>query len=108
MIDHLILWFQTHVDWWTAFGLAGQLLFMSRFLVQWIASERVKASVIPEAFWYFSLGGGLIVLTYGIQRDDLVIIMGQMFGIIVYTRNLWFIHRNKRLKKAGINHETLA
>lgn len=108
MIENLILWFETHVDWWTAFGLAGQMLFMSRFLVQWIASERVKQSVIPEAFWYFSLGGGLIVLTYGIQRDDLVIIMGQMFGIIVYTRNLWFIYHNKRLKKAAHAAETTA
>lgn len=91
----------THLSWWTAFGMAGQLLFMSRMLVQWIASERVGRSIVPEAFWYLSLAGGLIVLIYGIQRDDLVIIFGQMFGVIVYVRNLYFIHREKRRTKAG-------
>lgn len=89
----------THLSWWTAFGMAGQLLFMSRMLVQWVASEKAGRSVVPEAFWYLSLVGGLIVLTYGIQRDDLVIIFGQMFGVIVYGRNLYFIHREKRRAK---------
>lgn len=99
MIDALILWFETHVNLWTLIGLAGQMLFMSRFLVQWIASERAKRSVIPEAFWYFSLVGGAIVLAYGVQRNDLVIILGQMFGVIVYVRNIYFIHREKRRNK---------
>jgi lipid-A-disaccharide synthase-like uncharacterized protein len=95
MFDTVMQWLQTHTDWWTIFGLAGQILFMSRFLVQWVASEKARRSVIPEAFWYFSLAGGAIVLVYGIQRNDLVIILGQMFGVIVYTRNLYFIWREK-------------
>lgn len=105
MIDTLLLWLETHVNTWTIIGLAGQMLFMSRFLVQWIASERAQRSVIPEAFWYFSLVGGAIVLSYGIQRDDLVIILGQMFGVIVYTRNIYFIHREKRRAKSV--HDTI-
>lgn len=89
-------WFSAHVNWWTILGLAGQALFMSRFLVQWIASEKARASVIPEAFWYFSIVGGLIVFVYGIGRDDLVIMLGQGSGIFIYARNLYFIHRNKK------------
>lgn len=101
MINSLIIWVQTHADWWTAFGMAGQMLFMSRFLVQWVASEKARRSVIPEAFWYFSLAGGAIVLIYGIQRNDLVIIFGQMFGVIVYVRNLYFIWREKMTGNAS-------
>ncbi|MEL7211071.1 MAG: lipid-A-disaccharide synthase N-terminal domain-containing protein [Pseudomonadota bacterium] len=83
--------------WWVAFGLFGQLLFTGRFLVQWIASERAKRSVVPIAFWYFSIGGGLILLAYAIYRQDPVFILGQSMGLFIYLRNLWLIRVERRL-----------
>ena len=80
---------------WVCVGLFGQALFMSRFLVQWIVSEREKKSVIPLAFWYFSLGGGVILLTYAIHRQDPVFILGQSSGVLIYSRNLWLIRQEK-------------
>ena len=80
---------------WLWVGLAGQSLFFSRFLVQWLASERHRESVIPVAFWYFSLGGGLILLAYEIHQRDTVFTVGQLTGLVVYMRNLWLIHRSK-------------
>lgn len=76
---------------WILIGFTGQALFMSRFLVQWWASEQAGRSVVPVAFWYFSIGGGLIVLAYAIYRRDPVIISGQALGLIVYARNLYLI-----------------
>lgn len=69
-------------------GLAGQSLFFMRFVVQWLASERARASVVPTAFWYFSLGGGALLLAYAIGRRDPVFILGQSTGIVIYLRNL--------------------
>jgi lipid-A-disaccharide synthase-like uncharacterized protein len=79
---------------WLAVGLLGQALFSARFLVQWIASERLRKSVVPHQFWYFSIGGGLSLLVYAIHRLDPVFILGQAAGLVVYARNLYFIHRN--------------
>jgi lipid-A-disaccharide synthase-like uncharacterized protein len=79
---------------WLLIGLLGQALFSARFVVQWIASERRKRSVVPRAFWYFSAGGGLTLLAYAIYRRDPVFIVGQGAGLFVYARNLWFIHRS--------------
>lgn len=87
-------WFEF---WWVMFGLAGQLLFTARFLVQWIASERAKRSVVPIAFWYFSISGGLILLAYAIYRQDPVFILGQSMGLFIYLRNLWLIRVERRL-----------
>lgn len=81
---------------WTFIGLAGQALFFSRFLVQWLYSERHKKSLIPVAFWYFSLGGGMILLSYAIHVGDPVFIVGQSGGLLIYSRNLWFIYSEKR------------
>ena len=78
---------------WLAIGLLGQALFSARFLVQWIASERKKESVVPTQFWYFSVGGGLTLLLYAIYRRDPVFIIGQGEGLFVYARNLYFIHK---------------
>ena len=78
---------------WLGIGLLGQALFSARFLVQWIASERRKRSVVPLAFWYFSIGGGLTLLGYAIYRRDPVFILGQGAGLFVYARNLWLIYR---------------
>ena len=81
---------------WLTIGLLGQALFSARFLVQWVASERRKRSVVPRAFWYFSVGGGITLLAYAIWRRDPVFILGQGAGLFVYARNLWFIHRPAR------------
>jgi lipid-A-disaccharide synthase-like uncharacterized protein len=78
---------------WLGFGLLGQACFSARFLVQWIASERLKMSVVPVHFWYFSVGGGLMLLAYAIYRQDPVFILGQGAGLFVYARNLYFIRR---------------
>lgn len=77
------------------FGLAGQTCFFSRFLVQWIASEKKGVSVVPNAFWYLSLLGGLMVLSYAIWRRDPVFTLGQSVGIFVYIRNIMLIHKRR-------------
>jgi lipid-A-disaccharide synthase-like uncharacterized protein len=77
-------------------GFLGQALFTARFLVQWIASERAGASVVPLAFWFFSLGGGLVLLGYAIYRKDPVFIVGQAAGVFIYVRNLMLIARQKQ------------
>lgn len=77
---------------WVAVGLFGQLMFMMRFLIQWIVSEREHRSVIPVAFWYFSILGAAILLAYAIWRRDPVFILGQSLGFFIYARNLWLIH----------------
>ena len=81
---------------WLAFGFLGQALFSARFVVQWIASERARRSVIPMAFWLFSLGGGVTLLVYAIYRRDPVFIVGQAGGLMIYLRNLSFIRAEKR------------
>ena len=77
-------------------GFIGQGFFASRFIVQWIYSERIGESKIPIIFWYLSIFGGLMLLVYAISRSDPVIITGQLFGIIVYLRNLILIYRKQR------------
>ena len=94
--DYLYDVFVAKFDFWLAFGLVAQLLFTARFLVQWIASERAGRSVIPTAFWIFSIGGGLLLLVYALYRKDPVFIAGQAFGVFVYLRNLFFVLREKR------------
>jgi lipid-A-disaccharide synthase-like uncharacterized protein len=76
---------------WLVLGFAGQALFTMRFLVQWVQSERRRESVIPTAFWYFSIAGGLTLLVYAIYRWDPVFMLGQAGGLMVYVRNLHFI-----------------
>ena len=76
---------------WLLIGFLGQGLFASRFLVQWLASERARRSVMPITFWYFSLGGGVILLAYSIYKADPVFILGQGLGLVVYMRNLYLI-----------------
>ncbi|WP_116133549.1 lipid-A-disaccharide synthase N-terminal domain-containing protein [Tropicimonas sp. IMCC34043] len=82
--------------WWVVIGLGGQLLFTARFLVQWIASERARRSVVPLAFWYLSLGGGLVLLLYALYRKDPVFVLGQATGLFIYLRNLWLIRAERR------------
>jgi lipid-A-disaccharide synthase-like uncharacterized protein len=86
---------------WLLVGLLGQVLFMMRFIVQWVHSERHQKSLIPISFWYFSLLGSVIVLAYGIHKTELVIIVGQLPGTLVYVRNLMLIknEKSKKIKK---------
>ena len=78
---------------WLAVGFLGQAMFSGRFIVQWIASERKKASVIPVAFWWLSLAGGLALFAYAVHRGDPVFILGQVAGLFVYSRNLVLLRR---------------
>ena len=81
---------------WIAVGFLGQFLFMMRFLWQWVQSERQQRSIIPIAFWYFSLAGGMTLFVYAVHRRDPVFITGQSLGLLVYARNLLLIGREKR------------
>lgn len=78
---------------WLSFGLLGQAMFSMRFLVQWIASERAQASIVPLAFWYFSVAGGACLFAYAVYRADPVFIVGQGTGLVIYGRNLYLIYR---------------
>lgn len=78
-----------------AFGFTGQAMFTARFLVQWIASERKRQSTIPIAFWWLSIAGGAILLCYAVARRDIVISTGQLAGLVVYTRNLMLLRRQR-------------
>lgn len=81
---------------WLIIGFTGQLLFGLRFLIQWICSEVKQESHIPIIFWYFSIGGGAILLIYAIHRKDPVFIVGQSTGLIVYLRNLRLIYKKEK------------
>ena len=84
------------IEWvWLTIGFLGQGLFSCRFIAQWLHSERHQRSLIPVAFWYFSLGGGMTLLIYAIYRKDPVFIFGQASGLLIYLRNLQFIKREK-------------
>jgi len=83
---------------WLILGFIGQGLFSMRFLVQWIYSEKHKKSLIPKAFWYFSLGGGITLFAYALLREDPVFIAGQGLGLFIYIRNLMFLRDESRSK----------
>lgn len=83
-------------DFWVIFGLVAQLTFAGRFLVQWISSERAGKSVVPFAFWIFSIAGGLMTLVYGLVKREPVIIFGQSLATLIYVRNIVLILREKR------------
>lgn len=102
-----MIWLQALGDWlhdvfvaqfdgWIILGFVAQALFTMRFVVQWLASEREKRSVVPIAFWFFSLGGGTLLLVYAIQRQDPVFIAGQAMGLLIYVRNLKLIFNERR------------
>jgi lipid-A-disaccharide synthase-like uncharacterized protein len=81
---------------WIVIGFLGQALFSARFIVQWLASERAKRSLIPMAFWYFSLFGGAVLLSYAIHKRDPVFVVGQAAGLFVYLRNLYLIRTGRQ------------
>lgn len=80
---------------WVGIGLLGQGMFFIRWLVQWFSSEKQRRSVIPISFWYLSMIGAAVLLSYSIYREDPVFIMGNLFNSAVYARNLYLIHRSK-------------
>src|SRR5581483_10164143 len=86
---------------WVAFGLLGQVVFGARFIVQWIASERKRESHIPIVFWYISIAGGIILTAYAIHKRDIVFIIGQGAGLVVYVRNLMLIYAHRRTTPAA-------
>lgn len=96
LVDYLYDVFVARFDFWLAFGIVAQLLFTARFLVQWIASEKAGRSVMPLAFWLFSVAGGLMTLVYGLVRREPVIIMGQLLSVFIYARNLALIFRERK------------
>ncbi|WP_269930430.1 lipid-A-disaccharide synthase N-terminal domain-containing protein [Aminobacter sp. HY435] len=100
LISELGTWlhdvFIAQFDGWILLGFVAQGFFTMRFVVQWLASERAKRSVVPIAFWFFSLGGGALLLIYAIKRQDPVFIAGQGLGLFIYIRNLWLIANERR------------
>jgi lipid-A-disaccharide synthase-like uncharacterized protein len=93
--------FVVQLNWWIVLGFVAQALFTMRFLVQWIASERAGRSVVPMAFWVFSIGGGILLLVYALYRRDPVFILGQAFGVFIYLRNLYFVMRERNQADAS-------
>ncbi|MGV3740926.1 MAG: lipid-A-disaccharide synthase N-terminal domain-containing protein [Burkholderiaceae bacterium] len=90
-----------HETWWLLLGFFGQALFMMRFVIQWIHSERLRKSVVPLAFWHFSIWGGVTLLIYSIYREDPVFITGQLLGIAIYLRNLHLIKTERLSAEAA-------
>jgi len=104
-ISGIVSWFFPNgIDAAEAFllvvGLVAQAMFSARFLVQWLVSEKRRESVIPLAFWYLSLCGGVMLFCYAVMRKDPVIMLGQGTGIFIYSRNLWLIYRKRRADAA--------
>jgi lipid-A-disaccharide synthase-like uncharacterized protein len=81
---------------WLAVGFLAQLMFSMRFIVQWIASERARRSIVPETFWYFSMVGGAMLFAYAIYRLDPVFMLGQGMGLLIYARNIYFIRTHHK------------
>src|ERR1700755_3160384 len=94
--DYLHDVFIAKCQWWVLLGYVAQLMFTMRFVVQWIASERAGKMVMPIAFWFFSIGGGVVLFAYALYKRDPVFILGQGFGVFVYARNLYFELRDRR------------
>ena len=93
--------FVVNFDGWVILGFVAQAYFTMRFAVQWIASERARDSVVPVAFWFFSIGGGVLLLVYAVYRKDPVFIAGQALGLVIYARNLWLIFNEHKRAKAA-------
>ena len=104
LAPHLAQWLPwLYLDsvWWTVFGLAGNALFSSRFLIQWLHSERQRQLIVPPVFWYLSFWGSLISLLYAFHVDKLPIILGYLFLPVLYARNLKLLRRTPRSEHGG-------
>jgi lipid-A-disaccharide synthase-like uncharacterized protein len=91
-------WLYRDSFYWTAFGLLGNVLFSSRFLVQWLLSERQRRVVVPPIFWHLSLWGSAISLVYALHIDKLPVILGYLFLPLIYARNLALLRRERRAR----------
>lgn len=87
---------------WLVIGLIGQMIFSLRFIIQWLASEKAKKSIVPDVFWYLSIAGSLTLLTYAIHQKDPVFILGQAAGSFIYLRNLVLIKNNSERERAKV------
>lgn len=104
MLNAVLSWYaerSTEELVWIGIGFFAQALFMGRFVVQWIASERARRSILPDMFWYFSIGGGVLLLAYSIHRADPVFMFGQGLGLLIYLRNLYFVWNHKKQGGSG-------
>lgn len=99
--DYLYDVFVAKFDLWLLFGVVAQIVFALRFVVQWIASERAGRSVMPTAFWFLSIVGGSMILAYGIQRREPIIIIGQVLAVFIYVRNLMLIWKERQRRRAA-------
>jgi lipid-A-disaccharide synthase-like uncharacterized protein len=93
--------FVVRFDAWAVLGFMAQAMFSARFVVQWIASERARRSIIPTAFWWFSIAGGALLFIYSLHRKDPVFIAGQGAGLFIYARNIMFVLREQRREPAS-------
>lgn len=104
MIERAAAWFQGQSTTdliWVGVGVFAQIMFTMRFVVQWIASEKARRSVMPEVFWYFSLAGGVLLFAYAIYRFDPVFMLGQGAGLVIYARNVYFVWTHKKSLSTG-------
>lgn len=98
--DYLHEVFAVPIDGWLLLGFVAQLMFTGRFVIQWLASERAGRSVVPFAFWSFSIGGGALLLVYALYRKDPVFIAGQALSLFIYLRNVQFVLRERERERA--------
>jgi lipid-A-disaccharide synthase-like uncharacterized protein len=101
LANYLYEVFVLRFDAWAVLGFLAQAMFSARFLVQWIASERARRSIIPITFWWFSIAGGLLLFIYSLHRKDPVFILGQGGGLLIYVRNIMFVLREQRQEAAS-------
>ncbi len=97
-MDKIAMWWATTSSTeiiWLAVGFLAQLMFSMRFIVQWIASEKARRSIVPETFWYFSFAGGAMLFAYAIYRFDPVFMLGQGTGLLIYARNIQMIWQTR-------------
>jgi lipid-A-disaccharide synthase-like uncharacterized protein len=104
MWKEIFFTFNTKEWLWILFGLIGQVMFTGRFIIQWIASEKAKKSIVTPAFWIFSILGSSVLSVYAIYRKDPVFILGQVPGIFIYARNLVIMRNNKHEESQLPNH----
>jgi len=100
VLGGLLPWLYADSQWWTVFGLAGNLMFSSRFVIQWLYSEKLKRVVVPPVFWHLSFWGSLIALIYAFHVDKLPVILGYFFLPFLYARNLILLFRGQRADQA--------
>ena len=90
-----LIWEKLQTDHWVWVGYGGQAIFFSRWIVQWIVSEKAGKSEIPLAFWWISITGGSITLLYAYVKAEPVLFLGQILALIMYTRNLMLVYKER-------------